>query len=80
MQSDEQTKSDQPVVVDRVNVALIIESAEAMEKLRKRTGLKKVDIVNRALQLYEFIDAEIRAGKKLVVRDSEGIDQLVKII
>ena len=70
---------DQPRVVDRVNVALIAEAAEALENLRSRTGAKKVDLVNRALTIYEFIDAELRAGGKILIRDSEGNDQLVKI-
>ncbi|MBB5954103.1 hypothetical protein FHS29_000673 [Saccharothrix tamanrassetensis] len=68
-----------PAVVDRVNVALIAEAVEAMGKLQERTGLKKVDLVNRALLIYEFIDAELRAGSKVLLRDPEGRDQLVKI-
>lgn len=70
---------EQPRVVDRVNVALIAEAAEALDKLQSRTGAKKVDLVNRALTIYEFIDAELRAGGKILIRDPEGNDQLVKI-
>ena len=60
-------------------MALIAEAAEALEKLQTRTGLKKVDLVNRALTIYEFIDEELRAGGRILVRDPEGNDQLVKI-
>lgn len=63
----------------RVNVALIAEALEAINKLQERTGMKKVDLVNRALMIYEFIDAEQRAGNKVLLRDHEGRDQLVKI-
>jgi hypothetical protein len=68
-----------PAVAERINVALIAEAAEAIEKLRHRTGLKKVDIVNRALSIYEFIDAELRAGNRIIIRDQDGNDQVVKI-
>ncbi|WP_433273228.1 hypothetical protein ACQPZF_18490 [Actinosynnema sp. CS-041913] len=71
--------AERPAVVDRVNVALIAEAVEALGKLQERTGLKKVDLVNRALLIYEFIDAELRAGNKVLLRDPEGRDQLVKI-
>jgi len=73
------TRSEQSAAVDRVNVALIAEAAEALGKIQARTGLKKVDIVNRALTIYEFIDAELRGGNKILLRDPEGHDQLVKI-
>ncbi|MEU4766748.1 hypothetical protein AB0H12_26170 [Actinosynnema sp. NPDC023794] len=79
MSSVERVTSDKPVVVDRVNVALIAEAVEALGKLQDRTGLKKVDLVNRALLIYEFVDSELRAGNQVVLRDPEGRDQLVKI-
>lgn len=74
-----ETRQDKPAVVERVNVALIADSAAALGKLQARTGMKKVDIVNRAVQLYEFLEAEMRAGRELVVRDPDGVDRLVKI-
>jgi len=76
-----ETPTDQaPAVVDRINVALAAEAAEALDELQSRTKMKKVDVVNRALKLYEFIDAEVRAGNKILVRDKEGKDYLVKLI
>ena len=71
--------TDKPAVVERVNVALIADSAAALAKLQARTGMKKVDIVNRAVQLYEFLEAQMREGRELVVRDENGIDRIVKI-
>ena len=65
--------------VGRVNVALVAEAVDALARLQDRTGLKKVDLVNRALQVYEFIDAELKAGKQVLLRDEDGHDQLVKI-
>jgi hypothetical protein len=71
--------ADRPATVDRLNVPLISESAAALARAQERSGLKKVDIANRALQIYEFIDSEIRAGKQLILRDDEGREQLVKM-
>ena len=78
-QSERDPVQDRPAVADRVNVALITEAAEALDKLQKRTQLKKVDIVNRALSLYEFIDAELRSGNDLIVRNEAGELQRIKI-
>jgi len=69
-----------PPVVDRLNVVLIAPAAQALADLQARTGLKKVDIANRALQIYEFVDAEMRAGKTLAVIDEDGTVQRVKIL
>ncbi|MGW4214025.1 hypothetical protein ACWEIJ_38990 [Lentzea sp. NPDC004789] len=79
MGAAKETQQGKPAVVERVNVALIADSAAALGKLQQRTGLKKVDIVNRAVQLYEFVEAQMREGKELVVRDADGTDRLVKI-
>ncbi|MFD9895412.1 hypothetical protein ACFWY9_39230 [Amycolatopsis sp. NPDC059027] len=79
MTSAEKTETGRPAAVERVNVALIAEAAGALGKLQERTGLKKVDLVNRALLIYEFVDAELRAGNQVLVRDPDGRDQLVKI-
>ena len=77
--AERRSASDHPPPVDRVNVALIAEAAEALDRLQRRTGLKKVDVVNRALTIYEFIDAELRGGGQILIRDTDGNDQLVKI-
>lgn len=69
-----------PGTVERINVALIRESVDALAKIQERTGLKKVDAVNRALILYAFIDFELRSGSEIIVRDTDGRDQVVKFI
>ena len=51
-----------------------------MDRLRKRTGFKKVDIVNRALVIYDFIDEQIRRGGELMIKDADGQIQRVHII
>jgi hypothetical protein len=58
-------------VVDRITVALIPKAGEDLQRLQDKTGLSKTDIVNRAISLYEFINAQIRAGRDVLIRDNE---------
>ncbi len=60
----------QPTVADRISIALIVRAGEDLQRLQDRTSLSKTDIVNRAITLYEFIDAQQRAGRDLVIRDA----------
>ncbi len=55
--------------IDRITVALIRRAAADLQALVDRTGYSKTDIVNRAITMYEFIDAQQKAGKDLLVRD-----------
>lgn len=71
---------DGPEVVLRVNVVLVRDAADALERLRDRTGMKKVDIVNRALQIYEFFDAEQRAGNSIAVYAEDGTGRRVRFL
>jgi hypothetical protein len=66
---------------ERITVALIPKAGEDLQRLQERTSLSKTDLANRAIILYEFIDAQLRAGRDLLVRDSQsGETQLVKIL
>lgn len=76
----EDSVRDTPEVVLRVNVALNRDAADALQKLRERTGLKQVDIVNRAIQFYEFIDDQQRRGNTLLFRDNGGSHERVKFL
>ena len=60
-----------PAVVDRITVALVKQAGEDLQTLQDRTGLSKTDIVNRAISLYEFIDAQVKDGNDLLVRDQK---------
>jgi hypothetical protein len=63
--------------VDRLHGGLISDAIQAMRKLQERTGLTEVDIAKRALILYEFVEAEIRAGNEILVKNPD--DTLHKI-
>lgn len=62
----------------RITVALIPKASGDLAALQARTCLSKTDIINRAIVLYEFIDAQTRAGRDLILRDQQtGETQLV---
>jgi hypothetical protein len=43
--------------------------------------MSKTDIVNRAITLYEFFEAEMRNGRNLIIEDPEsGKTQVVKFL
>lgn len=70
-----------PTVTERITVGLIPKAAEDLQRLQDRTGLSKTDIANRAITLYEFIDAEMRAGRDILIRDSgTGETQIMRLL
>jgi hypothetical protein len=60
-----------PEVSTRITVELLRRVAEDLKRTQDRSGLSRTDIVNRALTLYEFIDAELSAGAELFVRQGD---------
>jgi hypothetical protein len=71
----------QRLSADRITVALIPKAAEDLQRLQSTTGLSKTDIVNRAISLYEFLQAQIEAKNDFIVRDQKtGETQLVKFL
>ena len=65
----------------RVTVTLIPQAAGGLAALQERTGLSKTDLVNRAITLYEFTDAQLRDGHDLILRDREtGETRLVRFL
>jgi hypothetical protein len=68
-----------PAAVDRVTVALVPKAATDLQSTHERTHMSKTDIVNRAVSLYEFVEAEMSAGAELIVR-RDGEDYVVKLL
>ena len=60
-------------------MALVHKAADDLHRVQDRTGMSKTDIVNRAISLYEFIDAELAAGSELIIR-RDGTDHIVKLL
>ena len=59
-----------PPDAERISVALIPKVIEALQRLQNRTNLSKTDLVNRALTLYEFFEAQLDADRDILIRDN----------
>ena len=59
---------DPPEAVTRITVPLVAKAASDLQRTVAETGLSETDVVNRALSAYEFIDSEMRAGARIIVR------------
>jgi hypothetical protein len=65
----------------RITVALIPKAAGDLARLQQRTSMSKTDIINRAISLYEFVQAQLDAENDLIVRDRRtGETQLVRFL
>jgi hypothetical protein len=73
--------SSRQTAVDRITVALVPKAVEDLQHTIERTGLSKTDIVNRALSLYEYVDARLAAGNELLIRDgTTGQIEVIKLL
>ena len=77
--SQERPTSPPAAVDDRVMVALVSKAATDLQSTHERTRMSKTDIVNRAVSLYEFVEAEMSAGAELIVR-RDGADYVVRLL
>jgi hypothetical protein len=64
-----------------IAVALIPKAGAELRRLKDRTSLSGADVVNRAIISYAFLDAQLRDGQDLLIRDSgTGATMLVRFI
>jgi hypothetical protein len=64
----------------RITVNLTDRSVTALDTLASVEELSKTDVVNRALQIYDFIVKQRVKGKDLLLRDAQGQIELVQIV
>ena len=70
--TDVPTSPDHSSPPDRITVSLIPRARRDLQQLHDKTSLSKTDIVNRAISLYEFIEAQLSAGRDILIRDGES--------
>jgi hypothetical protein len=75
---DAQTASS--VEVHRVTVNLIPKAWEAANATAALLGLSRTDVINRALQAYAYIEAELAGGSEVLVRSGDGSIEQVKFL
>jgi hypothetical protein len=74
-------RQEPPAPSERITVALIPTAEVGLRRLQQRTNLSKTDLTNRAITSYEFLEAQLQAGRDLIVRDSKtGESQLVRFL
>jgi hypothetical protein len=69
---DEKSETQRQLVAERVTVGLVPKVTAELQQLQSRTGLSKTDVVNRAISLYEFIEARMSSGDDLLLRRKDS--------
>ena len=62
----------EPDPMERVTVNLTARSSRSLERLSQLTNLNKTDSLNRAIQLYGYLEEVIEAGGDIYVRPEAG--------
>ena len=66
--------------LERVTVNLTARASHALDRASQLTGETKTDTINRALQIYAFLQEITEKGGAIYVRESpEGDPQLIKM-
>ncbi|MFF0733827.1 hypothetical protein ACFYVK_19650 [Streptomyces chartreusis] len=72
-------KSDQSSS-ERFSVTFVPPAAQAVRELMEVTGLNKADVINRAVQIYAFLEDRKRKGSDLLLRSPDGETERVHIV
>jgi hypothetical protein len=65
---------------ERYSVTLVPPAVEAIAELTASTGLSKADVINRAVQIYAYLDAQTQGGADLLLRPPGGAPEKLHII
>ncbi|MDQ3762358.1 MAG: hypothetical protein M3460_11950 [Actinomycetota bacterium] len=65
--------------LERVTVNLTPRAWNALEATVQRTGDSKTDTINRALQVYNYLDEIMHSGGAVYVQDPNGKPERLKI-
>jgi hypothetical protein len=65
---------------ERYSVTLIPPAVQAIADLTESTGLSKADVINRAVQIYAFLEQQKQDGAELLLRSSGGVPERLHIV
>lgn len=68
------------VCMERITVNLTDKAATALSNTATLAGLNKTDVVNRALQLYAWVETELARGSELRMVDSDGLVEKIRLM
>ncbi|MEV6724908.1 hypothetical protein AB0M94_28700 [Streptomyces xanthochromogenes] len=72
-------KGEQPKSA-RYSVTLVPPAVQAVDELVEATGLNKADVINRAVQIYAFLEERRREGKIVLLRGPDEKEERVHIV
>ncbi|MCA1223559.1 hypothetical protein [Streptomyces sp. 8L] len=62
-----------------LNCKLTPRANDALLRTVERAQLSKTDVVNRAIQVYDFIEAQLADGGEILVRKNGEIEKITLI-
>jgi hypothetical protein len=66
--------------LERVTVNLVVRASRALQRVVELTGDSKTDAINRAIQVYAFLEEVESKGGDVYIRETKDSDfQLVKM-
>ncbi|MER6152012.1 hypothetical protein [Streptomyces hirsutus] len=65
---------------ERYSVTFVPPAVEAIADLTASTGLSKADVINRAVQIYAYLDAQKQDGADLLIRPPGGAPEKLHIV
>ncbi|NJP52885.1 hypothetical protein HCJ93_23160 [Streptomyces sp. SBST2-5] len=65
---------------ERYSVTLVPPAVDAISKLVDATGLTKTDVINRAVQIYAFLEERMAKGNDVMLRSPSGDYERVHIV
>ncbi|MEU6541231.1 hypothetical protein [Streptomyces sp. NPDC047000] len=80
MPRDSAASTERPVENERFTVTLIVQTLRALTHIMTVTGMSKTDILNRAVQIYDFVLTQSENDKELLLRSKDGTIEKVHII
>lgn len=80
MPANTEKTAPRQIVAERITVGLVPKTAEELRELQEQTGLSKTDLTNRAITLYAFLEAQLRAGHELLLRRDTGEVELIRFL
>lgn len=64
----------------RTTVNLVPRAVAALEEVSRLTGDNKTDVINRALQVYAYLELEQVAGKRILLSNLDGSVEVVTLL
>ncbi|MER6915001.1 hypothetical protein ABT354_25270 [Streptomyces sp. NPDC000594] len=65
---------------ERYSVTLVPPAVKAITEVMDGTGLSKADVINRAVQVYAYLEARKADGMDVLLRNADGTAERLHIV